>query len=183
MSNSVVIKRCATLNEAYILQGLLAANGFDARLDEANHAAMNWWLIPALNGVAIRLPITQAAEAKRTVLAIAETAPANLEKQFGPYEAPRKYGRASVWFYWLSFFGLLQLMFIGSIILLDRLVPDAWLPITNQTPYISAYYGGGINVNWERAGNGFVLMFFMIGLLIFEFFSTRPQKPPKEPQP
>ena len=183
MSDTVIIRRCATLNEAYILRGLLTANGFSATLDEANHAAMNWWLIPALNGVAIRLPIAQVEDAKRTVIAIAETAPADLEKQFGPYEPPRKYGRASLWFYWLSFFGLAQLVVIGLIILLDRLVPEAWIPATNQSPFFTPHYGGGAGFDWERAANGFVLMFFMVGLLIFEFFSTRPKTTPKEPQP
>ena len=64
MSPSVIIHRAQDIESALVLVNFLQFHGLDARLDNAAHASVDWAIVPALGGIAIRLPRDQVEEAK-----------------------------------------------------------------------------------------------------------------------
>ena len=63
MSGATIIRVCATVNEAVIVTALLRDGGFEATIDNYQHASLNWGMIPALGGVYVRVPHVQLMDA------------------------------------------------------------------------------------------------------------------------
>ncbi|MEL6826838.1 MAG: hypothetical protein AAFN91_11375 [Pseudomonadota bacterium] len=83
MSASSIIRRCASLSEARICVGLLKARGFLAEIDNAAHAELDWGSVPALGGVAIRVPRSQFEPAKREIIDAIDHADEALINEYG----------------------------------------------------------------------------------------------------
>ena len=64
MSPSVVIHRAQDIESALVLVNFFHFYGLDAQLDNAGHASVDWGIVPALGGIAVRLPRDQVEEAK-----------------------------------------------------------------------------------------------------------------------
>ena len=65
--SAVTVRRCATLNEAHIVCGLLRSHGFEAAVEEANHAANDWFVVQALGGVRVSVPHAQLDSATQLI--------------------------------------------------------------------------------------------------------------------
>jgi len=77
MSPSVVIHRAQDIESALVLVNFFQFHGLDARLDNAGHASIDWAIVPALGGIAVRLPRDQLEEAKDLLRTAVEEARAN----------------------------------------------------------------------------------------------------------
>ena len=64
MSESAVLRNYGRVEEALIVCAALQYAGFDASIDNYNHATVNWLLVPALGGIPVRLPTSQLEDAK-----------------------------------------------------------------------------------------------------------------------
>ncbi len=183
MSDTVIIRRCATLIEAYACLGLLKSNGFLASIDNANYAAQDWSLVPALGGISIRLPTSQFEAAKACIIQAVEQGETELELAFGEYVKPKKYGRIAIWTMILIWFGLFQLAAGFGLWVLDQLIPPEWIPPPNpHGPQAIFYYGGGAPSGFGPI-NGIVFLMLIAMFTTLESFLTRPQKTAKDPQP
>ena len=62
-----VLVRLPTISEARIVEGLLRQNGILAYLSNAEHTSVDWWSIPALNGVGVMVPAWQIEPARKII--------------------------------------------------------------------------------------------------------------------
>ena len=96
MSESAVLRNYGRVEEALIVCAALQYAGFDASIDNYNHATVNWLLVPALGGIPVRLPTSQLEDAKAYLREMVETAEDRLVDATGEAPDPvrRKYWRA-----------------------------------------------------------------------------------------
>lgn len=180
MTNTLIIRRCATLNEAYISADVLRFNGILATLDNAHHAGLDWFSVQALGGVHVRVPTSQYQEAKSVIIEQLENAPIVLaELGFEP-DPPTKsrYWRAASML--LIYLGFLYFPAYFLIAWLDAILPRTWFPEPEPS------FGIWINqttVSPAVGMDGLVFVMVMSMLLIWELITTRPDKPAKAPQP
>lgn len=59
-----VLVSLATREEAEVAASALRADGIDAFVGNAHHAAMEWWLTPALGGAQIMVPASALGDAR-----------------------------------------------------------------------------------------------------------------------
>lgn len=131
-TNSRIIRRCASLPEAYVCWGLLRANGFDASIDNRHHAAQDWAMVQALGGIQIRIPTSQFDDAKACIIDAVETA---ITKHSDPVRMT-VWNRAKAITMAFHYFGLLPLAIVCLLIWLHRVVPESWIPkFTTQDYY------------------------------------------------
>ena len=182
MTSSVIIRRCATLSEALICHSFLRSRGILSSIDNENHAAAQWNIVPAIGGVHIRVPTSQYEDAKALIIDRVERAPALLDAwdlKFQPIEKTRYWRAASMLIISLGFFNLLA---TGAIFIIDQIVPAAWFPSNNAPDMVfapgpvSGLPGNGYN------SDGYVFVFIIALFLIWELISTRADKPRTEPQ-
>lgn len=64
MTGAVVLERYSSIEEAMVVYSLLHANGVGASLENWHHAQNDWFLVHALEGVAILVPQHELEEAK-----------------------------------------------------------------------------------------------------------------------
>ncbi|WP_300378455.1 hypothetical protein [Henriciella sp.] len=88
---------------------------------------MQWYLIPALNGIGLSIPATQEESAQH-LLHCVDTGEASLANE--GYEQPRAYGRLGAWLYLLIPMGLitLPLMLLLLPFVIVQLISGAILP-------------------------------------------------------
>lgn len=148
MSGAVTIRRCATLSEALICNAMLLDRGIHSSISNCAHASVEWWSVYAFGGVGVQVPADQYDEARQAIIDAVEHGAQEIDAQFGAYEPPRRYGRASVWFFWLNFFGVTLIAYMAVMLVLDWVVPTSWIlaidpdfdRIGNQ--YLFNYGGG-----------------------------------------
>ncbi|MEO1306325.1 MAG: hypothetical protein AAFV37_15240, partial [Pseudomonadota bacterium] len=68
MTNSLVIRRCATLSEALVCNSFLQSNEVLSSLDNEHHSANDWFAVAALGGVQIRVPTAQYDQARQLIV-------------------------------------------------------------------------------------------------------------------
>lgn len=184
MSSLVTIRRCATLPEALICKGLLQSRGIDVSLSNYAHASIDWWSVPAFNGVGLLLPAAHYEEARSIIEDAVTNASDFIDEIHGSYEAPPAYGRAAVWFYWLNFFGATLVAYIVIGLAINAILPDPWIDWLMQ--HAAPEFGGAGSYYYLRPGdqNAAVLgndfnfegaMFLLIIFLVFltDRLSTR----------
>ncbi|WP_084418559.1 putative signal transducing protein [Henriciella litoralis] len=186
MSSSVTIRRCASLPEAVIVNGLLQAHGIPSSIDNYYHATNQWWYIPALGGVAVSVPQANFDEARQLIIDHAAMGPELIEEIDGPYEEPRRYGVFAIWFmlldYTLQIPTMLLSVLLGSIVLLIApFIPQSWWKpsdANNGGSWIPDIGVGGrytvTNTTLEPEG-----LFFLI-LVILVFLADRLINPREE---
>lgn len=174
MSSLVTIRRCATLPEALICQGLMQANGIHSSVDNYYHASNIWWHVPALNGISLSVARSDFDHAHALLIEQAETGAGNLEEAFGAYEPPRRYGVLAAWYMLLDYtlhIPSLIVAFIlaGLITLLDRITPAGWWvqqPVRVDTAWIpqvrTGTYNPIYNTSFEPEGVLFVIVIILV---------------------
>ncbi|MEM7492625.1 MAG: hypothetical protein AAF296_04540 [Pseudomonadota bacterium] len=65
MSGAVILARYSSIEEALVVYSLLRANSIEASLENWHHAQNDWFLVHALEGVAIRVPWHEIEDSKR----------------------------------------------------------------------------------------------------------------------
>jgi len=178
-TKSIIIRKCATLVEAYACRGLLTARGFAASIDNSYHCAVDWSVVPALGGVSIRVPECQYKNAKKCIIEASKSGPQILEEQFGSYEHPKRYGRLSVWCFWLNYFGVIPMLLIGSIAAAVHYIPPDYLP-SHDSSFFYPNYSGGVGFNFRDIADGVALMLMMIVYFISEALSLSQSNNEKE---
>lgn len=86
MSGAVIVRRCASAEEAAIVCALLNDAGIPASLENWNHAMMDWGSLQALGGVGVRVPAGQLEAARAAIIGYAESAEARLKDDFPDLE-------------------------------------------------------------------------------------------------
>ena len=138
MSPSVVIHRAPNAESALVLVNYLQSQGFDASLDNFGHAALDWSMIPALGGIAVRLPRAQVEDAKSALKEALETAAQDPE--FSEVVRKRSSYRWLAWSMIAVWFGLAQVVLGLLLYGVASLLPAKWL--TDQ-----ARHSGCVDVN------------------------------------
>jgi hypothetical protein len=186
MSSSVTIRRCASLPEAVVVNGLLQAHGIPSSIDNYYHATNEWWYIPALGGVAVSVPQASSDLARQLIIDHATTGPGLIEEANGPYEKPRRYGAFAIWFMLLDYTFqiptlLLSVLFGGLVFLIAPFIPLGWWnpdAVDSGQPWIPDVGAGGhyptTNTTLEPAG-----LFFLL-FVILVFLADRLIKPKEE---
>lgn len=182
MSTSTILRRCATLNEAQICVGLLNAHDIWAALDNGQHAAIDWGMIPALGGVHVRVATCDYERAKQVVLDTVKAAPERLAEAAGPYEPPhhsRRWRALSMLVIW---FGLFNLAIGYVLVWLDQIIPAAWVPAPQPS---QSWFGIALGNSVAPPGpgiEGLVFLFVITLFLLSELLTTQSAKPAKDPQ-
>lgn len=182
MTESVIIRRCATLCEAQICNGFLQSRGILSSIDNAHHAAVDWSIVSAIGGVHIRVPISQYEDSKTLIIDRVIWARETLEKSEFGYEPITKtrYGRAaSMLIIWL---GLFNLAAGAALAMIDTYIPASWFPAERETDLFFTMGLGIATPSPSDQVDGFVFLFIVFLFLVWELVSTRETKPQKEPQ-
>ena len=142
MSSIVTIRRCATLPEALINVSFLQSRGIEASLDNYHHAAVNWLIVPALNGIGVSVPASDVEAAKQAIVDAMSADTQEFETLYGAYEAPAPVSKWPVWLFWASILGIPWLLYSLLVAILELLIPARFVPetprlsdITNACPY------------------------------------------------
>lgn len=175
MSGAVVIRRCASAEEAAIISALLNDAGIAASLENWHHAMMDWGVLQALGGVGVRVPADRLREAQAAIIDYAESADERLRVDFPDLETtPSKPKRFRQFVLTGYYTGLL----LVPLILLFMLIE-----VVAQVRAVSADGGFG----WELAGArlaeadwvlllgyvAFSAMWFLVPLVIFVFLARQ----------
>lgn len=95
MSGPVVIRRCASAEEAAIVCGLLRDAGIRASLENWHHAMTDWGTLLALGGVGIIVPSDDVVTARQAIVSYSETAEERLRGDFPDLDStpmpPKRY--------------------------------------------------------------------------------------------
>jgi hypothetical protein len=175
MSGAVVIRRCASAEEAAIVCALLNDAGIPASLENWHHAMMHWGMLPALGGVGVQVPATRADEARDAIITYAESATERLKTEFPDMEFTPL--RPSRW---------RQLVLIGyytGLLLMPLLIAFMLAELVNRARSASPEGGIAWSVFMSEFGAarwGELLIWtvaaalsFLVPLAIFEFFARR----------
>lgn len=186
MSDTVILRACATVSEARICCGLLQTHNIHASVDNAEHVVQNWWVVPAVGGVHVRVPRSQLDAAHTVLNEHVQHAGALLRQHASPGDPitkTRRWKALSMLLLWLSLWlGIAHLLFYGFFTWLDGLVPYSWIP-NPEPPQTEVSIGNGMGVGPAGPGaEGVVLVFVIAMILIWELISSRPEKPKKDPQ-
>ena len=144
MSPSVIIHRAQDIESALVLVNFFQFHGLDARLDNAGHASVDWAIVPALGGIAVRLPRDQVEEAKdllRTALKEAKENPDFAEPaRLRPVWQKRLLAWSMLGFYTGVLPVLIALLLAPVLVSLASLIPPELIPDLRPPPP-EAYYG------------------------------------------
>ena len=83
MSKLVVIRRCATIEEAFVVDNLLQDGGFLSSTPVRYHAQNAWLLVPAFEGVPVFVPEAELFPAAEYLIEMRASAKERLEEKFG----------------------------------------------------------------------------------------------------
>ena len=175
MSASLIIRRCASLSEARICVGLLKSRGFLAEIDNAAHAELDWGSIPALGGVAIRVPRSQFEPAKREIIDAIEHADEALIDEFeADYDDRVDMGRRRwrAWTMLLISTGIFNLIFGYILAMILNRLPRDWFP---APPEATQYFGIPIETHLTPptlAWDGIIFMLLIALFLVWEIGSV-----------
>lgn len=142
MSSLVTIRRCATLPEALITASFLKSRGVEASLDNYHHAAVNWLIVPALNGIGVSVPARDIEAAKQEIIDAISADKNDFELEYGAYETPPPVSKLPVWCFWAGMSSIPWLIYSILVALLELLIPARFMPappqlsdVTNACPY------------------------------------------------
>lgn len=134
MSPSVIIHRAQDIESALVLTNFLQFHGFDASIDNAAHASVDWSIIPALGGITVRLPRAQVDEAKSLLRRALRDARGNPEMAEPSHLRPDWKKRFLAWSMLGFYTGVLPVAVAILIAWLASLLPADLLPGLLSTP-------------------------------------------------
>lgn len=182
MTHSIILRRCATLHEALICTALLTDRGILASLDNAEHAAQDWGLVSALGGIHIRVPVSQAEDARNIIIDQVSTADETLKLHALPGDPIPKKSPWKAISMLVIYFGIFQFIASLGLVSLDNIIPSDWVPAADQTIVMVGIWTGGSVAPPGPGIDGLVFLFFIVLLLAWELLSTRETQSNKEPQ-
>ena len=117
MRDMVKLVSVSSIEEALAIRGVLEANGIQVNLPNAEHAQVDWMMVPALGGLAIQVPDDQYETAKQLLIDVrSETIQAGeIEEDDADYledQATSRRNRARTMLY--LFLGPPLLFFVGA---------------------------------------------------------------------
>lgn len=127
MSTTAIVRTCSTLNEAYICRGLLQTHGIHASIDNAEHAAVDWFIVQALGGVYVRVPISQLHDAQEAMVEHINHADQLLSKHALRATDITTSQRGKAILMVLIWFGVLHVIAGLAIWLADQAIPRSWI--------------------------------------------------------
>ncbi|MEE9381094.1 MAG: hypothetical protein V3V03_06800 [Hyphomonadaceae bacterium] len=143
MSRSVVIRRCASVEGALVVQALLQDAGFGASLENWHMAALDWAMIPALNGIAIWIPESELIPAGQYMIDAVDTAAARLEEATGPLDdgvlKRSRFKPLTMLFFYLGGVEFL----VPPLYWLLISLPQEWFPFERSYPTINPVFAQG----------------------------------------
>ncbi|KJS38528.1 MAG: hypothetical protein VR74_05460 [Hyphomonas sp. BRH_c22] len=83
MSPSVVLRNYSRVEEALVVCSALQDAGFDAAIDNLNHAILEWHVVPLIGGIQVRHPASQIDAAKVYLNEMVQTAEQRLIEATG----------------------------------------------------------------------------------------------------
>ena len=86
MSGAVIVRRCASAEEAAIVAALLNDAGMLAHLENWHHAMLDWGALHALGGVGVLVPASEAETARQVIIDYAQSADERLRIDFPELE-------------------------------------------------------------------------------------------------
>lgn len=159
MSKLVILRRCATIEEALVIDSLLKDGGFYSHIGERHISHMQWDIIPALGGVTVWVRAERLLEAGEYIIDMRASAHERLESALGEYDtAPLKlrWGRAlSMIFIQVGGGGLLGLL----LAYLMSLLPIEWWSLSRS------YYFGADYFSASTPAHGFAFGLKLDGIL------------------
>jgi hypothetical protein len=84
MNNLSIIRRCASVEEAVVVNSMLRDGGFESRLEDWNIASTYWLYVTAFGGVRISVPRSQLISASKYMFEMERTAEQRLIEELGP---------------------------------------------------------------------------------------------------
>lgn len=171
MSGAVVIRRCASAEEATVVCALLNDADIEAWLDNWYHAANDWLISLALGGVGVLVPEAQKVEAERALAEHLDTGEHRLGEEFPDMDRrPLKKSRLRAWTF-VSLYNtwgliLLSIPFIAGGILIGSIAESAGegLNVEKISASFAAY-------DWTRmltwAAATFALFLVLLGIFVF----------------
>lgn len=190
MSSLVVLRRCATLEEALVVKSLMDHGGFYCGLGEYYVATVQWDALAAFNGVSVWVPESQLFEAGQYLLDMRASAHERLSEEFGEIDtAPLKMRWGRAWTMLIIYSGYSYLLLIPIFFLLE-LLPIDWQALidssrrsANQSQvYVTDTQHTGLP-KWNPEGLLFVTCIAVF--LLFDLTDVRERKrlsqePPEE---
>lgn len=179
MTKLAVFRRCATLEEALVVDSLLQSGGFQSSTPVRYHGANDWFLVPALNGVPVFVPEPELMSAGEYLVTARKHATTSLEAEFGlidttPFE--NRWGRGLTMIF--LYLGAGTLLWWPIAFLLSLLPPEWLRPAEPSEFFGETYY----SVKDYSSPNGFdalgslppqfLYIVFLTIFLIFEFASA-----------
>ncbi|MEO1475315.1 MAG: hypothetical protein AAFS13_02950 [Pseudomonadota bacterium] len=170
MTSIVILRRCATLEEALVVDSLLKAGGFNPSIGEYYVGTIQWDALAAIGGVTVWIREDEAVAAAQYIIDMRTTAHNRLVEEFGSIDTSPlslRWGRAgSMMFLHLGggIFVYLALAWALS------LLPIDWAALTYATsePSGQYYYGNGSDgprnpfANFRSEGFIYVLMIVVV---------------------
>lgn len=175
MSGAVIIRRCATAEEAVIVCALLENAGIPTSIDSWHHAMIDWGVVQALGGVAVRVPASLFNVARQTIIDYADSAEDRLSSEFpllDPYPLPQNRLRYYILMIFFTGFFLPPLLLLTDLVAVGvRVIADARLHGLDW-PTIAAHLGG---IRWMETSLMplFGIAYFLVPLSIFVFLARR----------
>lgn len=175
MSGAVIIRRCASAEEAAVVCALLNDAGIEAWLENWHHATVDWLSLMAFGGVGVLVPQSMAAEARERIIEAATHAEHHLNAEFpgltddrpsrGRLRAFAFVGLYHGWSYYLL---ALMLAYIMAMSDASLAVPSGMAdPVPAAERLTSVYWGDGLL--WIASS----LVEFLVLLAIFVFLARR----------
>lgn len=171
MTQAAVLRNYSNPEEALVVSAALQDGGFAAEIDNINHVTLEWYLIPALGGVQVRVPDSQLAAARAYLNDMVESAYERLIAATGEIPEPAPRSRWRAWVGVALWFGLAEIIGLAIIWVLSAIIPPEW--ITDQHT-ISTYWGSGSTMLTSSHSPALGLVFLLVLALItwnelFEF--------------
>ncbi len=186
MSKLIVLRRCATIEEAFVVDSLLQDGGFLSSTPVRYHAQNDWFSVHAFNGVPVFIPEIEALGAAEYLIEMRATAKERLEDEFGEIDpAPWKRRPIRRWSFWAQQSGLFPLLWLPLAWVLSH-IPLPWLSALSSKQVEAAFWGHEVVItpqwrqyfsftedNWDHYlrihSIGFVLTCLWFGFLFLTF--------------
>lgn len=170
MSELVVLRRCATLEEALIVDSLLQDGGFISSVPVRYHGANDWFIVAAQNGVPVFVPEIEAIDAGQYILAMRATAASRLVEEFGEIDtAPLKLRWGRAWSMFIIYSGLAPYL-LSPLIYLLAMLPIDWQALVETSGQYS-YFTPVARSNYDPAGGGKPFapegLLFLVGIILY----------------
>ncbi|MEL7481798.1 MAG: hypothetical protein AAGJ29_09565 [Pseudomonadota bacterium] len=177
MTDLQILRRCAGIEEALVLESALRAGGFRPLVSEFYTAANTWDRIAAYGGIAVRVPAGELSDAADYLLTLRRSAREELQEQFGDVDwspLPRPWRRA---------LSMLVLHFKGGIVFwfalaaLLSILPIDWYALVEQTSWSGSLFIGPTQARIIQPAsveyaNGLFLLLLIVALLVFELWDV-----------